>query len=487
MSYCLHMHPQELVDQHNTPDSLEENTSSNFTRNFLYWAVYDFGNTFYSSGLFNYIALAWFLILFQRAEFSYEQANSMFFSSMVVIGLVVAITLPIVGSHLDILQRKKFGVIVTTVFSLVFFVIMGSTRNPWLGIVSYGISIVFFNWATIYYDAMLPLVSPPGKEGKLSALAISFGFFGGAIPIVVAGLVAPIYGEPSANPAIAPLNLGVFPFLIWFIIVFFAIFTIPMLFVKEYDFNRPNPAPVAELQDKQAPPKLRENTIRALQELKDTFVSISKSNRGMLYYIVAYFIIADLANLIGVIATEYYRSLGFSAMEITVILGCGYLGILATMGPLGTIIDRYGAKMAFRAIGGMFLVGFSLFILYGTILPNKSILYLATGIVIPATAAVWVAQRQMVMELAPSPEKIGKYLGFTKFSGKLSFALGPLIWLAIFNGLFRSIESFPTRYTFSLVTLGFSLIAGFVLIETKVPNQFRDFQMKRGIISDEGA
>ncbi|MHA1829467.1 MAG: MFS transporter, partial [Candidatus Heimdallarchaeaceae archaeon] len=43
-------------------------------------------------------------------------------------------------------------------------------------------------------------------------------------------------------------------------------------------------------------------------------------------------------------------------------------------------------------------------------------------------------QRVMVVELAPK-EKFGEYFGFSKLSGKVSSALGPIIFGAVLKGL----------------------------------------------------
>ena len=115
--------------------------------------------------------------------------------------------------------------------------------------------------------------------------------------------------------------------------------------------------------------------------------------------------------------------------------------IIATMSAVvctyfvGKFGDKYGARKTFFLVGafwgialtiGVVLVFATPYIDIGLNLPF--ILSLLMGIVAgPALGGTWVAQRIMIIELAPK-EKFGEFFGFSKLSGKLSSALGPFIW-----------------------------------------------------------
>jgi UMF1 family MFS transporter len=68
----------------------------------------------------------------------------------------------------------------------------------------------------------------------------------------------------------------------------------------------------------------------------------------------------------------------------------------------------------------------------------------------------------MVMELSPE-DKFGEYFGFSKLSGKISSAVGPLIM-----GLVLSTADFPfigkTAYALAMITLGVIMAAGILII-----------------------
>ena len=75
----------------------------------------------------------------------------------------------------------------------------------------------------------------------------------------------------------------------------------------------------------------------------------------------------------------------------------------------------------------------------------------------------------MIIELAPK-EKFGEYFGFSKLSGKVSSALGPLLWSAVF-GLFELIcRAFWTSYNlykaygYAMLVVGLIMGIGLLII-----------------------
>ena len=78
----------------------------------------------------------------------------------------------------------------------------------------------------------------------------------------------------------------------------------------------------------------------------------------------------------------------------------------------------------------------------------------------PALGGTWVAQRLMVVELAPK-EKFGEFFGFSEISNKASSAIGPLVWSAIM--LTYDIIG-KAAYGWGLISVGIIMAIGILII-----------------------
>jgi MFS-type transporter involved in bile tolerance (Atg22 family) len=78
----------------------------------------------------------------------------------------------------------------------------------------------------------------------------------------------------------------------------------------------------------------------------------------------------------------------------------------------------------------------------------------------PALGGTWTAQRILVFELAPK-EKFGEYFGFSKLSGKLSSAIGPIVFSAILTSA-DIIGKYA--YGFALLGVGYIMFFGLFIL-----------------------
>ncbi|TAL41577.1 MAG: MFS transporter [Salinibacterium sp.] len=112
-----------------------------------------------------------------------------------VAGILVAILAPVLGQRTDGTGRRKLwlavntGVVVLTM-ALMFFV-EGQPRFFLLGVALVSIGTVFFEIATVNYNALLIQVSTPKTVGKVSGLGWGAGYLGGIFLLlfVLLGLV----------------------------------------------------------------------------------------------------------------------------------------------------------------------------------------------------------------------------------------------------------------------------------------------------------
>ncbi|MFW9830005.1 MAG: MFS transporter, partial [Candidatus Thorarchaeota archaeon] len=171
---------------------------------------------------------------------------------------------------------------------------------------------------------------------------------------------------------------------------------------------------------------------------RSTFKEIRK-HRSLFIFIIGYFLIADIANVIVLymtpIVTDGLIIGGGSTLFAILFIIIATMSAVAFTYFVGKFGDKYGAKNTFFLVGALWGIALTMGIVLVFATPSIDIglnapfiFSLLMGIVAgPALGGTWVAQRIMVVELAPK-EKFGEFFGFSKLSGKLSSALGPFIW-----------------------------------------------------------
>jgi UMF1 family MFS transporter len=218
------------------------------------------------------------------------------------------------------------------------------------------------------------------------------------------------------------------PFTFIIPMILFLVFAIPFLYVREKQKKSERP-PLG---------KLIGNTFK---QLRSTFKDIRK-HKSMLIFIIGYFFVADIANVIVLYMTPLVTdgliigSGGTSSTTFAILFI-----IIATFSAVvftyfvGKFGEKYGAKKAFYLVGALWGIALTIGIVLVFTTPYIDIganipflLSLLMGMVAgPALGGTWTAQRIMVVELAPK-EKFGEFFGFSKLSGKLSSAIGPFVW-----------------------------------------------------------
>lgn len=155
----------------------------------------------------------------------------------------------------------------------------------------------------------------------------------------------------------------------------------------------------------------------------------------MLLFIIAWFILSDAVNtVIAYMKVAAVHGLKFSESQATILLGIGIVGAVLLTYPIGPIADKWGPKAAFYVVGSAWIVATLIFIFSGLKVGNAVIpaelAYVSAVLVGMALGGTWVVQRQMVIELAP-PDDVTQYFGFSKFTGKISAAIGPMLYSGV--------------------------------------------------------
>lgn len=126
---------------------------------------------------------------------------------LAVAGILVALLAPVLGQRSDASGRRKVWLAVNTavvvvMMALMFFV-QGEPSYFLFGVILVAIGTVFFEIATVNYNAMLIQVSTPKTVGKVSGLGWGAGYLGGIVLLLIVyfGLVV----EPSGTSGVGGL------------------------------------------------------------------------------------------------------------------------------------------------------------------------------------------------------------------------------------------------------------------------------------------
>ena len=433
-------------------------------KKYFSWVSYDIANTFYASGILTLVIANWILIVGQNNGFTYATSFSIFNATLSTASVFMAILLPVLGAISDIKQDRKSFVVLFSSMCVLSTAVFAYSSNFWVVLIFFAISMISYQWAQMFYDSMLPGVVPPGKEARLSSIAIALGYLGGLLITLYSYIISQTGEQPVSNPENGTITFGYLPLLIPPIIIGFIIFMLPITRVKETDWSKLtkiveltedgelSEEDIEEIETEE--PSIMAAAKGAFGELLETFRDIKANNIGMFYYIIAYFIIADLANLIVLITTLYLRDvLVMPEDEVFYVLGTTGAGLIFLSYFVGQICDRWGAKRGFQSISVLWISALTIFMLEGIVLPRFTI-YIAALLIGPALSGVWISQRQMVLELVPDENSLGRYFGLTKFSGKLSSAAGPFIFGSVFY-LFNTIwgQTNASSFRFSILVL----------------------------------
>ena len=419
--------PSEILSS----EEVEYETTTS-RRNVFFWAMYDLANTIYSMVIVSLIINRYVLVIGQvEYGMSYGGVSFLYGTVSLIMQLGVAICVPILGALSDNVGKRKPFIISLTGIILLFASLLGFFHDITTVLLFYVIANVAYQFSLVFYDAMLPFIAKREDIGKVAGFGVAWGYFGTILSLFIMYPLILLLGDMVSDPTSPdPLTYGYTGFWFTFVIpmILFLVCAIPFLYVREKQKKAKRP-PIG---------KLVGNTFK---QLRSTFKDIRK-HKSMFIFIIGYFFVADIANVIVLymtpIVTDGLVIAGGSTLFAILFIIIATFSAVAFTYFVGKFGQKYGAKKTFYLVGvlwgialtiGIVLVFTTSSIDVGGNLPF--IFSLIMGVVAgPALGGTWTAQRIMVVELAPK-EKFGEFFGFSKLSGKLSSAIGPFIWGAV--------------------------------------------------------
>jgi UMF1 family MFS transporter len=396
----------------------------------LSWSLYDFANTIFSMNIISLYFPLWVTVDKEGRDIVYSLALSL--SSV-----MVAISMPLIGSRCDRLGRRIPLLVSLTLLSVISTGLIGVFNQLVPGLLFFVLANYGFHAALVPYDALLPSVSRGYSVGKVAGIGVALGYVGAIAGIM---MVKPFVGETGGRAsAFIPTAL------------LFLLFSLPCFFLVR--------------EEKKKTPGVAWRSLREeLLQIKETIVR-SKECPGLLPFLIANFLYCDAVNtVIAFMAVYAHQVGGFSDAMIRILLIVSTLFAVAGSLAFGWITERRGAKRTLVMVLYLWMAS----LLVASVSFSPALFWTIGPLVGIALGGTWVTARALVLDLSP-PEKVGEVYGLYNMGGKFGFILGPLVWGALVY-FFEGLGTF--KYRIALFSLLFFILGGFYLLR-KVPERRR--------------
>lgn len=361
------------------------------------WCLYDFANSFYAV----LPAVLW-TVYYREVIVGNEQGLGDFWWGWAISGsmLVVALSSPPMGAIADYAGVRKRLLVAYTVAS-VSGVLLYVTVEPGMviwGMVVTMLSYVGFEGALVFYNAYLPEIAPPEKQGRVSGWGFGVGYAGSLLGLLLAlGLIRSF-----------PAPLG--PHLTWLgIAVAYLLFSFPAFFWLPRD----------------APPKLTVG-----QASRGGIIESWKTFREILgrqparRFLLAYFFYEDGVNTVIVTAAAFAsKTLEFKTEQLIILFAIVQFSALAGAFLWAKPTDLLGPKR----VVSLMLVQWALVVTAAYFVQNATHFYVVAVLAGTGLGAIQSASRAFMASLIPKGRE-GDYFGFYHLCGKSAAILGPVLF-----------------------------------------------------------
>ncbi|WP_345065599.1 MFS transporter [Leifsonia kafniensis] len=376
----------------------------------LAWSLWDWGGSAFNAVVTTFV----FTVYLTGEAFGGEAfVSAQLGWTLAIAGLIVAALAPITGQRSDVSGRRKFWLAVNTyivvaVTALMFFV-KPEPGYLWLGLLLLVVGTVFFEFASVNYNAMLASVSTPRSIGKVSGFGWSMGYFGGIVLLLIVyfGFIHPdvgLFGVTDADGL--SVRVAMLISAAWF-----GLFALPVLLaVPEYH----------------APSKVQREKVgffASYGRLGRDIKALWKTSRQTVFFLIASAVFRD--GLTGVFAFGGILAagtFGFSAGEVIIFaIAANVVAGVATV-TIGLLDDKIGPKPVIVAsLIGLIVCGSAVFFLHD----GGQIVFWTFGLALclfvgPAQSA----SRSFLARVIPTGRE-GEVFGLYATTGKAATFLAP--------------------------------------------------------------
>ncbi len=366
------------------------------------WALFDFANSIFPA----VITTAVFSLFYAGVVVGNEsgQGDWWWGRAISLSALIVAATVPLLGAIADRGGGRKKFMLFYVALCLVG-VAMMSTLGPGMvvqGFIIFVVANVGFESALVFYNAYLPDIAPPEKQGRVSCLGFGVGYLGSAIGLVL----------------VLPFALAEQYEVVWFMVAgFFLLFSLPAFFFL----------PADEKGDMTVPEAAR----WGLANFK-TIVGEVWQQKELRNFLFAFFFYIDgvltIIVMAGLVARETF---GFDQTGVIVLFLIVQFSALIGAFALAKPTDRWGPK---RVLNGV-ITGWIMVSIAAFFIQDRNAFYVLAVFAGLGLGSVQAASRSFMTSLIPDGKE-AEMFGFYAFCGRSSSVIGPFLfgYLSGLNG-----------------------------------------------------
>ncbi|MFV0254758.1 MAG: MFS transporter [Erysipelotrichaceae bacterium] len=413
-----------------------------FNKEELSWILYDWANSVYATNIMAAIFPIYFTTVCNAAADGTAGIQWWGIGTSVAT-LIVAILGPVLGSLADCkgMKKKLWG---GFVLLGVLFTLMMAIFDSWqLMLVGYIISFIGFQGSVLYYDSFLTDITTRERMDKISSWGFAAGYIGGStIAFIISIAFMLILGMDN------PLGVKV---AVVITSLWWAIFSIPMLKnVKQKYFKEDEPQ----------------------QVIKNTFGNLAKtlksigSNKGILFFMIAYFFYIDGVGTVISMATSYGTTLKLGTIGLIGALLVTQIVAIPFSILFGSLVKKIKAfkLIGFAIVVYIIIVTIGFYMGYSVetnnfskqAISNATVLFwIMACLVGTVQGGIQSLSRAQFGKMVPA-NKSNEYFGFFDIFGKFASIMGPAI--------VSTITALTGRASFGVLSIIFQFVVGGLII-----------------------
>ena len=418
------------------------------------WAFWDWG-----SAAFNAVATTFVFSVYLTGDKVFTDAGTAsehLSTGLTIAGIFIALLAPVTGQRAD--RRGKGGVwlgwftaAVVVCLALMYFVAPSSPLGPlgalWLGIALLGLGNVFFEFASVNYNAMLNHISTKKTMGRVSGLGWGMGYVGGIVLLLIlfVGFINPEVGwfgvthDDGMNIRVSMLVAA-----LWF-----GLFALPVV------LNPPRPANLH-------PDTGHESLWESYRLLWGTVKSLAKDAPHTLSFLIASAIYRDgLAGVFTFGAILAGTVFGFTSSQVIVFaIAANVVAGLATIA-FGALDDTLGPKRVIViSLVAMVVSGLGVFFLHAH---GQTVFWILGLILCVFVGPAQSASRSFLARVIPEGRE-REVFGLYATTGRAVSFLSPLLY-GVFLRIGKAVTPDGVNYThWGILGIMVILLAGLILV-----------------------
>ena len=393
------------------------------TKQEISWIMYDVGNSAFvmlSTALipiyFQSIASGSIVVAWGYAE--------------TIAALVVALTMPFLGSLADLKGNKKKFYLGFAGTGALACAALGIPAGAGAFLVIYVVAAICVNSSMVFYDAFLVDVTTEDRYDKISSHGYAWGYIGSCIPFLLC-LAIVLFGENVGIETALGMKISFVITALWWVA-----FTIPLVRNVEQTHYKNRTAHV----------------------VKDTFIGLGRTikniakSKTLLFFVLAYFFYIDGVHTVIRMATSYGAEMGIDSTQLVLAL----LVTQVVAFPSAIIYGRLG-----EVVGAKRMLLVSVFAYFCIVLYAAFFLRTATDFWILAICVglfqggIQALSRSEFGKIIPK-EHANEYYGFFDIFGKYAAVIGTF--------MVATVTSLTGNASMGILAVSLVFVVGFILL-----------------------